>query len=258
MKFAILKSEAPLLSTEDFKNVFTFPLPLNEDGLLKPVELVAFKGTPLVVVKQCSEWIFQVEIEGFSKTPLFADVRFLEMTQELFPLKEKKCPNKNTVLNHLVKLLGNIYIWGGNWDKGIPELLELYPPRQSLDLLSKKRWTLEGLDCSGLLYQVTEGFTPRNTPQLLHFGEGLPIKGLSLEAIAEKLKPLDLIVWLGHIVIVLDTKTIIESSCSRGGVVTSDLQERLSLIMQERTPANTWEGHRTFVIRRFLYDEIDR
>lgn len=252
MKFAITKSETPLLSTEHFSFVFSDPLPLDPQGLLKPIETIAFAHSPLILSRRCSEWIYEVEMPGYPEAPLFADIRFLEPVNKVPKIKEKTLPPSSSLVQKLESLIGNIYIWGGNWHRGIPELLSLYPPSHPLDPLSQKRWTLEGVDCSGLLYQVTEGLTPRNTSQLLHFGHSLQIEGLPLEAIVEQLQPLDLIVWSGHMVIVLDNTTTIESSCSRGGVVTTPLEERLSQILEERTPSNLWQGQSTFVIRRFI------
>ena len=252
MKFAITKSPTPLLSTENFLKVFTHPLPLDSQGLLKAIETIAFEGTPLFLLERKSTWIYQVEMQGYPQIPLFADSRFLRISD--FPIKTqgKKLPSPEDIVEKLKSFIGTLYIWGGNWHLGIPELLNFYPPEYSLDEVSQKKWTLEGVDCSGLLYQVTEGFTPRNTGQLVHFGYPVPIENLSPEEIIEHLKPLDLIVWLGHIVIVLDQQTTIESACSKGGVVTADLRERLAEILQEKIPSNHCTAAETFVIRRWI------
>lgn len=252
MKFAITKSATPLLNTEDFANVFKYPLPLDSKGLLSPVEMVAFAGTILVLLKQCNHWIYQVKMPNYPEIPLYTDSRFLKFLDTLPKKSQKRFLSKEILIEKLKNLVGNIYIWGGNWNLGIPELLEFYPPKFPLDLLSQKRWTLEGIDCSGLLYQVTEGFTPRNTSQIIHFGCGLNIEGMTLELIAEQLEPLDVIVWSGHMVIVLDNSSIIESSCSKGGVIITDLKTRLTEILQEKKPANHWKGQETFTIRRWI------
>ena len=65
-------------------------------------------------------------------------------------------------------------------------------------------WRLEGVDCSGLLYQATGGYTPRNTSSMKDFGDEVKISGLPLEQISFLVRPLDLIVCTGHVVIVLN------------------------------------------------------
>ncbi|MES2345826.1 MAG: hypothetical protein V4494_07815 [Chlamydiota bacterium] len=252
MKFAIVKSAAPLLNTQEFSAVFKHPLSLDNQGLLRAVETIALPCTLLTLVKQCSAHIYQVTAPDYSKVPLFTDGRFLTFVKDSPQQIKKTCPPYEDLLQRLKDLIGVPYIWGGNWDRGIPELLEFYPPEHSLDSISKINWALKGVDCSGLLYQVTDGFTPRNTFELLHFGNPIPIEGLSVEAIAQSLLPLDLIVWRGHIVIVLDTNTSIESACPKGGVVTENLHKRLSEILKTKSAHNTWKDNTSFVIRRFI------
>jgi hypothetical protein len=250
MKFAIVKSAAPLLNTHEFNAVFKHPLPLTTEGLLKAVETIATAGTSLALIKKCSEYIYQVQTSDYLKDPLFTDARFLTFTNNEKKAPLKLCPTPNLLLKRLEDLIGTPYVWGGNWSDGIPELLEFYPPPYSLDPFSQKKWTLTGVDCSGLLHQVTEGFTPRNTAQLIHFGNPVLIEGLSVEAIAKQLLPLDLIVWVGHVIIVLNRTTTIESSASKGGVVTSDLHGRLSQLFETKSPQNNWSDTGSFVIRR--------
>ena len=117
------------------------------------------------------------------------------------------------------------------------------------------------MDCSGLLYQATGGWTPRNTSQLVSYGTGVVVEGKDAREIAESLKPLDLIVWGGHVIIVLDRNTAIESRlrCGRpanGGVVTTPLQQRLSEIMRTRRPVDAWPARGKqegiFVVRRWF------
>lgn len=122
------------------------------------------------------------------------------------------------------------------------------------------RLSLAGVDCSGLLYEATNGWTPRNTSQLVSFGSAVTIAGNSIHQIAAALKPLDLIVWNGHVLIVLDKSSIIESrlACDQpgnGGVIISPLKQRLAEIMKTRRPADIWPaGHSRqalFVVRRW-------
>jgi len=66
------------------------------------------------------------------------------------------------------------------------------------------------------------------------------------------LQPLDLIVWSGHVIIVLDENTVIESTPDYG-VHKSDLLSRLKSIAKERTPVNDWDSTngKRFVVRRW-------
>lgn len=88
---------------------------------------------------------------------------------------------------------------------------ELFPSSIQLSALDHQRKLMQGVDCSGLLYQATKGFTPRNSRSLLQFGSGVVIEGKSVKELKKLLQPLDLIVRNGHVVIVLDGERTIES-----------------------------------------------
>ena len=146
-------------------------------------------------------------------------------------------------------------MWGGNYADGISDMLTYYKPKTEINEETKNLWTLKGVDCSGLLYQSTAGFTPRNTSSLLTYGEPVNIEDKPLEEIIPLLKPLDLIVIKGHVVIVLDENTAIESSPNKG-VHTTELKIRLSKIMEDYKPVNEfgkrmWKN-KEFVIRRWI------
>jgi len=51
----------------------------------------------------------------------------------------------------------------------------------------------------------------RNTSSLIFYGKPLEIKGLDAGQIIAKVEPLDLIVWDGHVIIILDKERTIES-----------------------------------------------
>ena len=91
-------------------------------------------------------------------------------------------------------------------------MLKHYTPAQILDPVLQQKWQLKGVDCSGLLYWATNGATPRNTSALVNYGTGVMIMGLSIDQILTELKPLDLIVWSGHVLIVLPGERVIEST----------------------------------------------
>ena len=151
----------------------------------------------------------------------------------------------------MVRLVGLPYIWGGNWSAGVPALLALYPPSDEITETMRAIWSLKGVDCSGLLYEATDGFTPRNTSELVYYGTPVAIENKSISAIQKMVRPLDLIVWKGHVVIVLDAEKTIESR-HKHGVVITPLKERLEEVLQTRTPKDAWVDGNHFVIRRWI------
>jgi len=93
---------------------------------------------------------------------------------------------------------------------------------------------------------------------MLYFGKPVMIEGLSASQIAAKLKPLDLIVWKGHVIYVLDQNNTIESclGCSpTGGVTIRNLRAVLEEVMRSRKPTNDYYKSAVterFVIRRWI------
>ena len=162
-------------------------------------------------------------------------------------------PSRKEIINNMFSLEGCRYLWGGNFCNGITEMLDFYKPKNELDKDTEDNWCLRGVDCSGLIYQATNGATPRNTSSLVNYGTDLNISGKSDTAIYQMLKPLDLIVWKGHVIIVLDEKTVIESRPPKG-VQKNDLFNRIKEVIEEREPVDDWdssEGERV-VVRRWI------
>ena len=85
--------------------------------------------------------------------------------------------------------MARICVPGGNYSKGIPEMLEFYKPSVTLSDDVLKRWTLKRVDSSGLLSRATGGYTPRNTDSLLFFGCLFDVKGMSPDEIAKLRAP---------------------------------------------------------------------
>ena len=178
------------------------------------------------------------------------------------PARPRHLPPLKTVIASLLAAQGSRYVWGGNLRGGIPELLSFFPPQQPQHLSphEKDLWQLRGVDCSGLLYEATGGFTPRNTSALVAFGKAVPIAGLAAEEIVRRMEPLDLIAWQGHVMIVLDRQRVIESrlDCTGklDGVRVTPLLTALTTIMQGKTPVDDYQsaaarGVKGFVVRRW-------
>jgi hypothetical protein len=219
---------------------------------MRTVETILFPGTRVELIRQTAlPKIWSVTTDAYPYAgEFFVDIRFLGSGEP----QKMELPQKSAILDTLRRLRGARYIWGGNWPEGIDLLAQYYPsktPLEQLDPLIRETWTLKGCDCSGLLYYATQGWTPRNTSRLVHHGVPVAIEGKTGEEILRSLKTLDLIVWEGHVLTVLDSHTTIESKIPEG-VMTCDLLKRIGQIMEERRPVDDWwlsQGPR-FVIRR--------
>jgi cell wall-associated NlpC family hydrolase len=189
-------------------------------------------------------------------------MRFLEPVEKNFPERKKQLSSAEILLKSLNQLLGTSYVWGGNWHLGIPEMKIYYPPRsefEKLDQALQQNWLIKGVDCSGLLYEVTDGFTPRNTAWMVDYGQAVPIQGKTQAEIISRLEPLDLIVWKGHVMIVSESRHVIESRCGKG-VIKTPLNDALSEILSTRMPVDEWESTehlgKRFVIRRWHSESL--
>lgn len=258
-RYAVAKTFTPLLNTASFSQVFGGEdgslLPLDEQGLLRAVEMVAFPETRFTILQEINSTILQVETKEYPSSPLFVDSRFLHYTDQKKQERKKRVLPPSKIVKDLEALVGTAYIWGGNYHLGVKELLTYYPPASPISNEMERIWSLQGVDCTGLLYQVTEGAVPRNSSWLTAFGVPLFIENLSPQEIASLVKPLDLIVWHGHLIIILDSQKCIEST-PKEGVVIKNLIHRLEQLIDElkKIPMNNPPESKKdyFVLRRWL------
>lgn len=259
--YAVAKEPAPVLNSPDFKAVFGgadgMTVKTDNQGLIREMEFIALPGTVFELLGEFdygSYKIFKVETKEYEyNTNLYVDSRFLDLKKQRPPERIIKLPSKTEIYDFLDKVTGNRYCWGGNFNNGISKLIELYKPAGEISTQLKNEWMLTGCDCSGLMYEATNGYTPRNTNKLVNYGNAVEIEGLTAEEIAAKLKPLDMMVWNGHVIYVYDENTAIQSSLSKGGVVKTDLISTIQELMKSRTPVNNYDaasGER-FVVRRW-------
>lgn len=267
-RYARAEKPTPVLNTPDFRSAFGGrdgkTLARDSQGLVRAVEFIALPGTVFQIENALNvngALIYQVSTAEYppQKTGLYLDSRFVTVSSRPFTPRTAKIPSKNEILNRMVSNQGAPYVWGGNIARGIPEMFQFYPPSQRIAPQDENMWALRGLDCSGLLYEASNGTTPRNTSELIYFGQPVAIAGLTPAQIAAKLQPLDLIVWKGHVIFVLDKDHTIEScmGCSpAGGVTIRNLRAVLEEVMRTRTavnqyPRETAPNEKPFVIRRF-------
>lgn len=259
-QFALINAPAPVFNTEDLSSWFGGAggdsLRLDDQNLLRCIEIVLLPGSKVEILSSATPPFWKIRTREYPfEQSYYVHEQFLDFQTEEPPERTPRLADVDSILAQCKSLLGARYIWGGNWPPGIPSLSHLHPPRSSFENLStetREMWTLKGVDCSGLLYFLTDGYTPRQTSSLIHFGQGIPIEGMSIDAIARGLKPLDIIVWRGHVLVAIDQDTLIESINPKG-VVAVDSRERLAEIREKKEAINDSllcsENH--FVIRRW-------
>ncbi|MFH1029175.1 MAG: peptidoglycan endopeptidase [Pseudomonadota bacterium] len=266
--FGVASQNTPVLNSADFSGVFGGKdgrvLKSDRCGQVRELEFIALPGTVFKVLEEQrrgSATICRVETDEYHAPPgvrLYVDCGTLTLGSAVPTPRLKTLPTRAQVAAALKNSLGSTYVWGGNVRGGVPELVKWFQATISPGDLT--RFTLAGLDCSGLLYQATGGWTPRNTSQLVAYGNPVAVAGRQADQIMPLLEPLDLIVWNGHVVIVLDRENAIESrlECGKpgnGGVVITRLSKRLQEIMRTRGPVDAWPaGSRSkdiFVVRRW-------
>jgi len=268
LNYAVAIQAAPLLNTPNFESVFGGKgrnrVKTDRCGQVRELEYIALPGTVFRILeeqKRGKTMVYRVETDEYRAATgisLYLDSRFLKLQSEAPPPRQRFLPELEQIVADLKKTVGSSYVWGGNLQDGVPELKELFYGAVRDEEL--KRLTLAGLDCSGMLYQATGGWTPRNTSQLIAYGRSVAVAGKTMDQIISELEPLDLIVWNGHVIILLDRETVIESrlKCGKpgnGGVVTTPLKARLREIMRTRRPVDAWpageKSKDVFVIRRW-------
>lgn len=259
--YAVAKEPTPVLNSPNFSAVFGgsdgMTIKTDNQGLIREMEFIALPGTVFELLGEFdhgSYKIFKVETKEYEyNTDLYLDSRFVELKKDKPGERFIELPGKEEIYKRLDKWVGNRYCWGGNFNNGIEKLAEYYKPSGDISPEYKNEWILAGCDCSGLMYEATNGYTPRNTSKLVNYGEPVEIAGLSAQEIAEKLKPFDMMVWKGHVIYVYDENTAIQSSLSQGGVVKDDLLATLKGLLSNRKAVNDYDatsGNR-FVVRRW-------
>lgn len=247
--FAIAGKPVPVFNTPQ-SAAPQAPQQKDRCGQVRQLEFIALPGTAfeVVAVPPGSPAVLQVRTNDYQAPPgtrLYVAADLLTPQPAAPPGRTPQRPEPSKIIQQLWSAVGLPYVWGGNLRSGVTVAGQL---------------RFAGLDCSGLLYEATNGYTPRNTEQLVTFGSPVAIEGKDSHTLLQLLRPLDLIVWKGHVIIVLDQKTVVESilNCggARDGVVTTTLEKRLEQLLEQRRPANSWPagGAKSayFVVRRWI------
>ncbi len=246
---------------------------LDEYNQIDPLETIALSGTTFHIVGVSLDKgniIYRVTSPDYpypTEKGYYIDARFVDtfwMPVGTLVPREKKMPEKETILKRLRDSVGLRYVWGGDVPTGIPLMLQYYAPTGSITDTLRIKWTLTGVDCSGLLYAATDGSTPRNTSDIVEYGTGIKIAGKTVSEIIPLLKPLDVIAWKGHMMIVLNQTEVIQSRADYGneingvndGVRIRPLKDVLTELLDSRIAVNSIndtvpEGKKKFVIRRW-------
>jgi len=247
--FAVARNPVPVFNTPEavFPNTV---LKTDRCGQARQLEFIALPGTVFTITATLpgTPPVLQVTTAEYrppAGTVLYSAADLLEQHSTKPPERKLISREPARIIKKLESAAGLPYVWGGNLREGI---------------LRGSRRHFAGLDCSGLLYEATAGYTPRNTGQLVQFGTAVPIEGLGVEELVQRLRPLDLIAWKGHVILVLDQGRAIESilHCDggTGGVLLTPLKKRLAQVLRQRRPADAWPEHETtpgrFVVRRWL------
>lgn len=217
-----VKDAVPLMNipmNEVFADEAALLAHLDSQKLLRSMEMVLLPGQQVQFVKRGKDFSIQVVFPSYSDAPFYTDARafFAEGRKRPRPTRPKYI-SADTITQRLLSRVGVPYFWGGNLFLGEPKMLEWYS-KYPHDGYLFAIWQCEGVDCSGLLYEVTEGATPRNTAGLKSFGEEVSYEGMTFEDLCKALQPLDLLVFSRHVVIVLEGGHYIESTTGGDGVV---------------------------------------
>jgi hypothetical protein len=219
-------------------------------GLFRPLEMIVLPGEKMItsVIDRNIMKVLCPDL-GHSQ-PFFALSRFFGSPLQSFDRDEDS--EKKSIIAQLQSYLGLPYVWGGNWvlKPSDQKLIEDLFFDHSHRFIKNLSYLFSGLDCSGLLYAASKGKVPRNTSELIKFGQSLPIDRLDNRQILELVLPLDILVWKGHVLIFLEKNKLIESRHGYG-VVTSIAHERLDEIRQTKTPSSLIKED-SFVINRWL------
>lgn len=198
------KQQTPLFNCPDFLERLD-KAPVDESFHIRFLETILLPKRPVDVVS-IKDGLALIKTKDYLYPKTFYTLSsFLEEGE---PLEKKPLPDLEEVLLRLEKMPKHPYLLGGTTVEPTQMFISSPEPFKA------RHQRLFGIDCSGLLYYVCEGHTPRNTKELMSFGKRV-----------SELKPLDLILFPGHVLIYLGDDRVIESR-ERDGIVISKWSQR--------------------------------
>ena len=243
-------------------------LMLDSSNTIDQLSIVLPKWTPITLINKVENGKFtyyEVRTRDFDvwygeKDAYFLDSRFIEKKEKKPDEVINKLPDMSSIFKTLLAAVDSQYIWWGSYYQWIPEINKLYPTPDDVKLSTWEQQykILQWTDCSWLLWQATNWYTPRTTRTLLTFWNSVPISWDNVEQIIKKVKPLDLIVWAWHVIIILSDEYAIESIWKANfewWVEIVNLKDRLEDVFTRRMPVDDWSksslpDKQKFVIRR--------
>lgn len=276
-RYVIARIPTPVLNTPHVASVLSPTrkqrVVVDDCGFSPNVEYIALPKTVFTVLAQRQDeghLTYKVTTADYpypSTDGYYVDSRFVySLDFEPPPPRLKNLPSKQSVVRALLEARGVGYVSGGNVKIGVSQISIFFPtPRNAnANAFLRQQRLLQGVDSAGLLHQATNGFTPRYSTALLNFGQPVSIEGKTTEDIVRKLRPLDLIIWKGHLVIVVDHQRVLETlpdadlqlpGCQNGGLQLRPLEDAVNHIMATRAPVDRYtsllRGPDQFVVRRW-------
>ena len=226
------KNFTPLFNTPHFESLLCDRGGVDRSNHLRILETFLFPKRGIILIDKIGE-VVSIETNDYPwDKPLYTKKAFLEEgEQEPFaPL-----PRISSIINRLKNIPKIPYLLGGTILE--PTFMDL--PLAGNEFVDRHKH-LFGIDCSGLIYLVTEGNVPRNTTDLMKIGKRV-----------ETLAPLDLILFTGHVLVYLGNGQVVESR-QVDGVVYSDWSIRKTQIT---LPYQFIRFHPEAFSQRFAQDE---
>ncbi len=281
--YAITKWPTPLLSTHEWDAVFGGEdgktLKYDRFGEVDELVFIAPKGTPLTLQRQIRKTTrkgtdtlyYKVSSDLYTgTTPLWVDGRFLDIRESKAVFKPAQ-PTPAAMLLSLRSYEGLPFTWHGSHADGIPELLDFYPPEETLSDRMKGDWTFKGFDSAGLLFAASEATSPAEMIGYESFGdsvymdlsrlkipEGEDPKVLKANTLMKFLRPLDVIRFNDRFWVVLDKNQVIQTryrSKFGGQVEISNLFDTAFGLLDQASwvenPSSIEDPKKAFFVRRF-------
>jgi len=267
-------SATPILNTGSFNYYFywTWSWPILDDyEQIDPVESILFRWSSIIIKDTIDDWANKIYVIKTNEIPyswdFFIDSRFVLKYTNKPEDRTTILPTKDEIISNLKSQVGYDYIRWWVIPGWIKELEEYYKPKIELEKKTRNRLILNWFDCSWLLYYVTNWYTPRNTSKLVNFGTWVDIFWLTKNEIITKLKPLDIITWKWHVMIIIDKNNLIESRLDYNiespwydwWVRISSLDAVIDDLVKNKIGVNSYDtevpdGKKKFVIRRWYWE----